>query len=64
MSLSGGSDWADEQEFTTLHRIVTGLSSKDLETELQEHLEDIDKQDGLGRSAISVSNYQICFRLT
>ncbi|KAI1153406.1 ankyrin repeat-containing domain protein [Nemania diffusa] len=53
MSLSGGSDWADEQEFTTLHRIVTGLSSKDLETELQEHLEDIDKQDGLGRSAIS-----------
>ncbi|KAI0536684.1 ankyrin repeat-containing domain protein [Xylaria digitata] len=53
MSLSGGSDWADEQDFTTLHRIVTGLSSKDLETELQEHPEDIDKQDGLGRSAIS-----------
>ncbi|KAI0868960.1 ankyrin repeat-containing domain protein [Hypoxylon argillaceum] len=53
MPLSGGSDWADEQEFTTLHRIVTGLSSKDLETELQEYLEDIDKQDALGRSAIS-----------
>ncbi|KAI1201511.1 ankyrin repeat-containing domain protein [Nemania serpens] len=53
MPLSGGSDWADEQEFTTLHRIVTGLSSKDLETELQKHPEDIDKQDSLGRSAIS-----------
>ncbi|KAF2966704.1 hypothetical protein GQX73_g6874 [Xylaria multiplex] len=53
VSLSGGSDWADEQDFTTLHRIVTGLSSKNLETELQEHPEDIDKQDGLGRSAIS-----------
>lgn len=53
MPLSGGSDWADEQEFTILHRIVTGLSAKDLETELQEHPEDIDKLDGLGRSAIS-----------
>ncbi|XXG95069.1 hypothetical protein Hte_001329 [Hypoxylon texense] len=53
MPLSGGSDWADEQEFTTLHKIVTGLSAKDLETELQEHPEDIDKVDGLGRSAIS-----------
>ncbi|KAI0455479.1 ankyrin repeat-containing domain protein [Xylaria acuta] len=40
-------------EFTTLHRIVTGLSSKDLETALQEHPEDIDKLDGLGRSPIS-----------
>ncbi|KAI0156939.1 ankyrin repeat-containing domain protein [Xylariaceae sp. FL1272] len=53
MALSGGSDWADEQEFTTLHKIVTGLSLRDLETELQEHPEDIDKQDALGRSAIS-----------
>ncbi|KAJ8126735.1 hypothetical protein O1611_g6903 [Lasiodiplodia mahajangana] len=53
MPLSGGGDWADEQEFTALHRIVTGLSSKSLEMELQEHPEDIDKQDGLGRSPIS-----------
>lgn len=53
MALSGGIDWADEHEFTTMHRIVTGLSSKDLETELQLHPEDIDKQDSLGRSPIS-----------
>ncbi|KAI1769395.1 ankyrin repeat-containing domain protein [Hypoxylon sp. FL1150] len=53
ISLSGGSDWADEQEFTTLHKIVTGLSARDLEAELQEHPEDIDKRDGLGRSPIS-----------
>ncbi|KAI0481753.1 ankyrin repeat-containing domain protein [Xylaria cf. heliscus] len=53
MPLASGSDWADEQEFTTVHRIVTGLSSKDLETALQEHPEDIDKLDGLGRSPIS-----------
>ncbi|KAI1131417.1 ankyrin repeat-containing domain protein [Nemania abortiva] len=53
MCLSGGGEWADEQDFTTLHRIATGLSDKDLELELLEHPEDIDKQDGLGRSAIS-----------
>ncbi|KAI0445000.1 ankyrin repeat-containing domain protein [Xylaria telfairii] len=52
MPLSSGSDWADEQEFTTLHRIVTGLSSRDLEMALQEHPEDIDKLDGLGRNPI------------
>lgn len=53
MCITAGDDWADEQNFTTLHRIVTGQSSKDLETELQQNPEDIDKQDGLGRSAIS-----------
>lgn len=53
MCVTGGDDWADEQGFTTLHIIVTGLSGKDLEEELREHPEDIDKVDGLGRSPIS-----------
>lgn len=53
MCVTGGDDWADEQGFTTLHRIVTGLSGKSLEEELRNHPEDIDKLDGLCRSPIS-----------
>ena len=50
--LTNSSDFVEEQNFTQLHRIVLGLSSFDLEKEIQTNLGDVDKTDALGRTAL------------
>ncbi|KAL9093265.1 MAG: hypothetical protein Q9165_004006 [Trypethelium subeluteriae] len=45
-------DFTEEQNFTTLHRIVIGLSAASLEQEVQIHQEEIDVTDAKGRTAL------------
>ncbi|KAM7200723.1 ankyrin repeat protein [Naviculisporaceae sp. PSN 640] len=46
-------DWAEEQDFPLLHRIVLELHGRDFEDVLMEHSAAIDKQDALGRTALN-----------
>jgi len=41
----------EELDLTPLHRIILRLSSRDLETEIQEHPESLDARDAMGRTA-------------
>lgn len=45
-------DWIDEQTFPSLHKIVTGLSRRDLEDELLHNPENVNDVDALGRTAL------------
>jgi ankyrin repeat protein len=53
LCLTSGSDWVDEQNFTVLHKIATGLSMADLEENLLPHLDKIDALDAMGRTALT-----------
>lgn len=48
----GGADWVDEQNFPLVHKIVLGLSSKALVTELDENPPAVDVTDSQNRSAL------------
>lgn len=52
-TLTEGSDFVDEQNYTSLHKIVLGLLSRDLEKELQIHLELLDVPDAMGRTPLT-----------
>jgi hypothetical protein len=56
-TITNGSEYFDEfiedSRFTVTHRIVLGLSMKPLEEELILHPEDIDIQDGMGRTPLA-----------
>ena len=45
-------EWIDEQNFPPLHKIVTGLSGRDLEDELMHNPENVNDVDALGRTAL------------
>ena len=47
------SDFIDEQNYTTLHRIVLGLSLLDLEEEILRHPEEINTPDVMGRTPLA-----------
>ncbi|KAI0143093.1 ankyrin repeat-containing protein [Xylariaceae sp. FL1272] len=46
-------DFIEDSRFTQTHKIVLGLSLKGLEQELMLHPEEIDIQDGMGRTALA-----------
>ncbi|QUC23122.1 uncharacterized protein UV8b_07363 [Ustilaginoidea virens] len=46
-------DFIDESQFTQTHRIVLGLSSRDLEQELLAHPHQVNAQDTTGRTAVA-----------
>lgn len=50
--ISDGSDYVERQNFTRLHRIVLGLCSGDLETEVLQNSHDVDFPDAMGRTAL------------
>ncbi|MCJ1372456.1 hypothetical protein MMC20_003680 [Loxospora ochrophaea] len=50
--LTNSSDFVEEQNFTQLHKIVLGLSSLDLEKEVQLHPDEVDATDALGRTPL------------
>ncbi|KAL9080470.1 MAG: hypothetical protein Q9157_000784 [Trypethelium eluteriae] len=45
-------DFTEEQNFTTLHKIVLGLSAASLEQEAQAHPDEVDATDAKGRTAL------------
>jgi hypothetical protein len=49
----GEGDWLEEQNFPLVHRIIFGLSSKPLETELKENPNAIYVTDAQGRTALA-----------
>lgn len=48
-----GSDFVEDQNYTSLHRIVLGLSMRDLEEELRLHSEDVNLPDIMGRTPLA-----------
>lgn len=52
-SLTQGSDFIEEQNYTLLHKIVLGLSMKDLEQEIRRHPENINTTDMMGRTPLA-----------
>jgi ankyrin repeat protein len=52
-SLTRDSDFVDDQNYTGLHRIVLGLSMRDLEKELYLHPDDINTTDAMGRTPLA-----------
>lgn len=46
-------DFIDDSSFTQIHRIVLGLSSRDLEQELLSNPHEINIQDSMGRTALA-----------
>ncbi|KAI9780713.1 MAG: hypothetical protein M1816_002762 [Peltula sp. TS41687] len=50
--LTAESDWIEDQNFTLLHKIVTGLSMQDLEGEILSHPENINATDAMGRTPL------------
>lgn len=50
--LAAGSNWVDEQHFTPLQKIVTGISLHSLEEFLKDHPETVNEQDATGRTAL------------
>lgn len=52
LCLTSGSDWVEEQDFTILHKIATGLSFKDIEETIQLHLDEVDALDAMGRTPL------------
>ena len=51
--LTAGSDWVEDQNFTVLHKIVTGLRIQSLEEALVLYPDDIDAIDALGRTPLT-----------
>ena len=51
--LTRGDDFIDEQNYTSLHRIILGLSMADLEDELRLHPEDLNATDVMGRTPLA-----------
>lgn len=49
--VSRASDWIDDQNFAPMHKIVLGLSLRDLKTEIVD-CRDIDIRDAMGRTAL------------
>ncbi|KAF3938286.1 Ankyrin-1 [Dactylella cylindrospora] len=49
---SGEGDWVEEQNFPLVHRIILGLSSKPLATELEERPDSVYLTDSQGRTAL------------
>ena len=45
-------EWLDNQNLPLLHRIVIGISSKDLVEEIKADPKSIDEQDAMGRTAL------------
>lgn len=50
--MTSNCDWIDEQNFTKLHKIITGLDGSDLVDELEAHPESINETDAMGRTAL------------
>jgi ankyrin repeat protein len=46
------SDFIENQNFSSLHRIVLKLSLQDLEEEILQNADDIDVPDAMGRTAL------------
>ncbi|KAI9843806.1 MAG: hypothetical protein M1837_006066 [Sclerophora amabilis] len=46
-------DFVDDQHYTTLHRIILGLSLQDLEEEIRLHPEDVNTTDVMGRTPLA-----------
>ncbi|KAK3299171.1 ankyrin repeat-containing domain protein [Chaetomium fimeti] len=53
LSCIANKDWADEQDFPLLHRIVLGLHGKDLEQALAEDPTAVNHTDAMGRTALN-----------
>ncbi len=51
--LTRGSDWAEEQGFSPLHKIVIGLLLKNLEEELKDYPGSINERDATGRTPLT-----------
>ena len=51
--VTGGSDFVDEQNYTTLHKIVLGFSLLDLEAEIRLHPQSINTPDAMGRTPLA-----------
>jgi ankyrin repeat protein len=51
--LTAGSDWIEDQNFTVLHKIVTGLNFQSLDDALVLYQDDIDAVDALGRTPLT-----------
>lgn len=51
--LTRGDDFIDEQSYTTLHKIILGLSMADLEEEIRLRPEDINTTDVMGRTPLA-----------
>lgn len=45
-------DWLEEQNLPLLHKIILGISGRDLVQELQEHPGSVNDQDAMGRTAL------------
>lgn len=52
MCLTSGSDWQEEQNFTALHKIATGLSFADLDQTILSYPDEIDTPDTMGRTPL------------
>lgn len=50
-------DIIDDQDFTSLHRIILGLTSRNLKEELQEHPEIVNATDTVGRTPLWWATY-------
>ena len=50
--LTRGSDFIEDQEFSLLHKIVLGLSSRDLEEQIVLHKDQANVVDGMGRTPL------------
>lgn len=50
--ITQGSDYNEEQNFTSIHKIVLGLSLKSLESEILVHPENINATDTMGRTPL------------
>ena len=51
--LTQGDDFIDEQNYTTTHRIILGISMADLEEEIRLHPEDVNATDVMGRTPLT-----------
>jgi hypothetical protein len=51
--LTARSDWVEDQNFTVLYKIVTGLSLQSLNEALVLYQDDIDAVDALGRTPLT-----------
>ncbi|KAL9087742.1 MAG: hypothetical protein Q9165_006509 [Trypethelium subeluteriae] len=57
-SLFSETECVERRQLTVLHKIVLGLISKDLELELASSTADIDAQDSIGRTPLSMAGEQ------
>ena len=48
-----GDDFIDEQNYTTLHKIILGLSMRDLEEEICLHPQNVNITDVMGRTPLA-----------